>query len=84
MMVTLTITAKGRMTLGRDILRHIDVEAGGKVVVNKLPDGRIEPRVQRSAGLISATFDFLKREHGPALSIEEIAAITAEGWAGKP
>lgn len=38
-MVTLTITAKGRMTLDRDILRHIGVEAGGKVVVENCPMG---------------------------------------------
>lgn len=83
-MSTLTITAKGQVTLRKDILRHIGAEAGGKVIVDKLADGRIEVRAQRATGRISDVFDLLKREHGPALSIEEIGAIASKGWAGEP
>jgi hypothetical protein len=40
-MSTLTITAKGQVTLGRDLLQHLGVRPGEKVVVNKL-SGRDE------------------------------------------
>ena len=83
-MSTLTITAKGQVTLRKDLLQHLGVQAGEKVTVDKLPDGRIEIRAARPTGTISDAFDFLKRENSPSLSLEEIGEIAAQGWAGKP
>jgi bifunctional DNA-binding transcriptional regulator/antitoxin component of YhaV-PrlF toxin-antitoxin module len=71
-MSTLTITAKGQVTLRRDLLQHLGVRPGEKVLVNKLPDGRIEVKAARQTGKISDVFDFLKREKGPRLSIDEM------------
>ena len=82
-MTTLTITAKGQVTLRKDVLAHLDVQPGDKIRVEKLPDGRIEVRSARPTCRISDVFGLLKRENGPALSIDEINRISAEGWAGK-
>ena len=82
-MNTLTVTAKGQVTLRKDLLKHLGVHPGEKIVVDKLPDGRIEVRAARPAGKISDVFNFLKREDGPSLSIEEINEIAARGWAGR-
>ncbi|PWB80558.1 MAG: transcriptional regulator [Methylocystaceae bacterium] len=82
-MSTLTVTAKGQVTLRKDILKHLGVHPGDKIAVDKLPDGRIEVRAARPVGKISDAFDFLKREDGPSLSIEEMNEIAARGWAGK-
>jgi acylphosphatase len=82
-MPTLTITAKGQVTLRGDLLRHMGVRPGEKISVNKLPDGRIEVKAARPSGQISDVFNFLKREDGPSLSVDEINRIAAEGWAGK-
>jgi AbrB family looped-hinge helix DNA binding protein len=82
-MSTLTVTAKGQVTLRKDLLKHLGVEPGEKVAVNKLPDGRIEVRAAHPAGKISDVFGFLKKKVGPSLSIEEINRIAARGWAGK-
>ena len=80
----LTITAKGQVTLRKDLLEHLGVHPGGKVTVDKLPDGRIEVKAARPSGKISDAFGFLKsRRKGPALSIEDINEIAARGWAGK-
>jgi hypothetical protein len=51
--------------------------------VHKLPDGRIEVKAARPNGQISDAFDFLKREGGPTLSIEEMKEVAGRGWAGK-
>jgi acylphosphatase len=59
------------------------VRPGEKISVNKLPDGRIEVKAARPSGQISDVFNFLKREDGPSLSVDEINRIAAEGWAGK-
>jgi bifunctional DNA-binding transcriptional regulator/antitoxin component of YhaV-PrlF toxin-antitoxin module len=40
-MPTLTITAKGQITLKQELLRHLNVTPGQKVEVDMLPDGRL-------------------------------------------
>jgi len=82
-MSTLTVTAKGQVTLGRDILKHLGVRPGEKITVEKRPDGGIELRAARPTGKISDVFNFLKREDGPSLSIEEMNKLAARGWSGK-
>jgi bifunctional DNA-binding transcriptional regulator/antitoxin component of YhaV-PrlF toxin-antitoxin module len=82
-MTTLTVTAKGQVTLRKDLLKHLGVQPGEKITVDTLPDGRIEMKAERPAGKISDVFNFLKRKKGPSLSIEEIDKIAKRGWAGK-
>lgn len=82
-MSTLTVTAKGQVTLRKDLLRHLGVRPGGKITVDKLPDGRIEVKAARPAGKISDVFGALKRKDRPSLSIEEMNEIAARGWAGR-
>jgi len=82
-MSTLTVTAKGQLTLRRDVLKHLGVEPGEKLIVDKLPDGRIEVKAARPTGRISDVFGLLKRKNGPHLSIEEINEAAGRGWAGK-
>jgi AbrB family looped-hinge helix DNA binding protein len=79
-MPTLTITAKGQVTLRKEILEHLGVRAGDKIAVEKLPGGRLEVTGARPAGKISDAFNLLKRRGGPSLSIEEMNAIIARGW----
>jgi bifunctional DNA-binding transcriptional regulator/antitoxin component of YhaV-PrlF toxin-antitoxin module len=71
-MSTLTVTAKGQVTLHKDLLQHLGVHPGAELAVEKLPDGRIEMKAVRPTGNISDVFKFLKRKNRPSLSIEEI------------
>ena len=82
-MSTLTVTAKGQITLRKEMLRHLGVQPGDKITVDKMPDGRVQMKAARRGGEISAVFDLLKRADGPPLSIEEINRVAAEGWAGR-
>ena len=82
-MSTLTVTAKGQVTLRKDLLEHLGVRPGEKVSVEKLPDGLVEVKAARPTGKISDAFDFLKRKGGPSLSIQEMNKIIADGWVGK-
>jgi AbrB family looped-hinge helix DNA binding protein len=79
-MATLTVTAKGQVTLRKDLLAHLGVRPGEKIEVAALPDGRIEVRAARPAGKLSDVFLSLKRPGGRVLSIEEINESAAEGW----
>jgi AbrB family looped-hinge helix DNA binding protein len=82
-MSTLTVTAKGQITLRKDLLKHLGAQPGEKITVDKLPDGRIEIKAWRPKGKISDVFDFLKQENGPSLSIEQINEVARRGWAGR-
>jgi len=82
-MSTLTVTAKGQVTLRKDVLQHLGVHPGEKITVDKLPDGRIEVKAAGANGDISDTFDILKRPNGPSLSVEDINKIAAQGWVGR-
>jgi AbrB family looped-hinge helix DNA binding protein len=83
-MGTLTVTAKGQVTLRKDLLEHLGVHPGEKITVDKLPDGRIEVKAARPIGKISDAFGFLSaKRKGRALSIEKMNEIVARGWARK-
>lgn len=79
----LTVTAKGQVTLRKDVLEHLGVEPGQKISVEKLPDGRVEVKAAKPAGKISDAFGFLKKKTKQRLSTDEIGRIAARGWSGK-
>lgn len=81
-MSTLTVTAKGQVTLRKDLLEHLGVGPGEQIDVTKLPDGRIEVRAA-STGDISSLFGMLTKKGWPPLSIDEMNEITRQGWSGK-
>jgi AbrB family looped-hinge helix DNA binding protein len=82
-MNALTVTAKGQVTLRKDLLKHLGVQPGDKVAVDVLPDGRIEMKAARSAGKISDVFNVFRKRGGPRLSIEQINEATRRGWSGR-
>lgn len=82
-MATLTITAKGQITLKQELLRHLNVSPGQKVDVDKLPDGQLVVRPASRKGSIAAFSGSLARKGTPRLTIEQINEAIADGWAGK-
>ncbi len=82
-MTVLTVTTKGQVTLKKDVLRHLGIEPGQKVDIDLLPGGRVEVKAARATGSISDMFGRLKRQDQPVLTVDDINAITAKGWAGE-
>ena len=82
-MPTLTVTAKGQITLKQELLRHLNVSPGQKIQAEKLPDGRIMVRAATPAGAIANFSGFLHKAGRKPLTIDEINEATAEAWAGK-
>jgi antitoxin PrlF len=82
MATTLTVTAKGQVTLRQEVRRHLGIAPGKKVVVDLLPDGRAELRAAKSPASIEEFIGCLRQPGTRPLSTEEIAEIAAEGWAG--
>lgn len=85
-MTTLTVTAKGQVTLKRDLLQHLGIKPGERVDFAKLPGKELRVRAARPAGTIDGFLHSLdgKVKRGKKLSIEEISRIAAAGWAGNP
>jgi antitoxin PrlF len=81
---TLTVTAKGQVTLRKELLRHLGVQPGEKVEIDLLPDGRAELRAVKKTGSIEDSFGLLYRPGTKALTIEEINEAIEKGWAGEP
>ena len=82
-MPTLTVTAKGQITLKKELLRHMSVAAGEKVEVEKLPDGRLVVGAASQTGSIDDFIGSLEQKGGPRLTIEQIKEFTEQAWAGK-
>ena len=82
-MTTITVTAKGQVTLRKDLLKHLGVQPGDRLEVDRLPGGRIEVRAARPGGRIDDVFGILRRADMPSLSLADIERIAGEGWAGK-
>lgn len=80
-MTKLTITAKGQVTLKRDLLQHLEISPGEKIEVDKLPEGRILVRAAARNGSIGDFIGCLAQPRGPKLTLKEINKIAAEGWA---
>jgi bifunctional DNA-binding transcriptional regulator/antitoxin component of YhaV-PrlF toxin-antitoxin module len=80
---TLKVTSKGQVTLRKDLLRHLGVQPGDEIVVDQLPEGRIQVKAARRKRHISEFFGSLKAEDGRHLTIDEMNEIIARGWAGE-
>ena len=81
MAITLTVTAKGQITLRKEVLTHLGVRPGDKLDVDLLADGRMQLRSRRGTSA-AAVFGMLARPGTPHLSVEELNEIAASGWAG--
>jgi bifunctional DNA-binding transcriptional regulator/antitoxin component of YhaV-PrlF toxin-antitoxin module len=79
----LKVTAKGQVTLRKDLLEHLGIGPGDKIEVDKLAGSRLQIRAKAPQGHISAIFGALKSENGPRLTVEEINEIAAQGWANE-
>ena len=80
LMTTLTITAKGQVTLKQELLKHLGVGPGEKVEADTLPNGRVIVRAAVQDGRIGDFIGSLSRKTGPMLSIEQINDIAKRGW----
>ena len=80
-MTTLTITAKGQVTLKQELLNHLGVGPGEKIEADKLPDGRIVVRAAAQDGTIAEFIGCLSQKSGQRLSIDQMNEIASQGWA---
>jgi bifunctional DNA-binding transcriptional regulator/antitoxin component of YhaV-PrlF toxin-antitoxin module len=83
MATTLKVTSKGQVTLRKQLLRHLGVSPGDRVLVDLLPDGRAELRAAKAPVSIEEFIGCLKQPGTRALSIKEIGELAAQGWSAR-
>lgn len=82
-MTTLTVTAKGQVTLKKELLQHLGVKPGQKIEVEAMADGRLRVQASRPPGSIENFIGCLAGMSDKVATIEEINEAIADGWAGK-
>lgn len=82
MKATLTVTAKGQVTLKKGVLRHLGVEPGDRVDVALLTDGRVELRQARARPPLSAVRGILCSPGRPPVSLEDMQEAIEAGRDG--
>ncbi len=80
--IRLTVTAKGQVTLRREVLAHMGIGPGDRVEVDLLPGGRVQVTPRRGEP-IGRLFGALRRPDRHAATIEAIEAAAARGWSGE-
>ncbi len=81
-MASLTVTAKGQVTLKRDLLKHLGVEPGERIDIEKLPGGELRIRAAQPTGSIDGFLGLLAGKTRKVATIEEMNEAAAAGWAG--
>jgi len=72
-MTTLTVTARGQVTFRKDVLKHLGIQPGDKIMLDLLPGGRAELKADQPTGSWRALHGRLKGKGAPVrLSIEEV------------
>ena len=82
-MATLTVTARGQVTIRKEVLQHLGIRPGDKIELDLLPGGRGILKAARPTGTIKGFVGLLAGRTKKIASIDEINAATAQGWAGK-
>ena len=82
-MATLTVTARGQVTIRKEVLQHLGIGPGDKIELDLLPGGRGILKAARPAGTIKGFVGLLAGRTKRVASIDEINAATVRGWAGK-
>lgn len=81
-MTTLTVTAKGQVTLKKDLLQHLGVKPGQKIEVSTLPDGRLTIQAAARKRPFAEFFGILEGKTDKVATIEEMNEAIRRGWAG--
>ncbi|HBS33615.1 MAG TPA: transcriptional regulator [Parvularcula sp.] len=79
---TLTITAKGQVTLKKELLDKLGLAPGDQLDADITPERKLVLQ-PKGKGKISGVFGKLKRPGQRSISIEEMNEVIADSWAGK-
>jgi AbrB family looped-hinge helix DNA binding protein len=78
-MTALKVTARGQVTLRKDVLRHLGVKPGERIELELLPGGRATLKPAKKKGKIGDLAGFLRgKTNGVTLTIEQMDEAIGE------
>jgi AbrB family looped-hinge helix DNA binding protein len=82
-MTTLTVTAKGQVTLKKELLQHLGIRPGQKIEVDVMPGKQLALRPAKAQkGSWDEIIGLLTDKTDKVATIEEMNEAIARGWAG--
>jgi bifunctional DNA-binding transcriptional regulator/antitoxin component of YhaV-PrlF toxin-antitoxin module len=81
-MATLSVTARGHVTLGKDVLKHLGIQPGDRIRLYLLPDGKGQLEAEKPKGSWRDLHGFLRgKGNDIRLENDDINDAIAEGAA---
>lgn len=80
-MTTLTVTTKGQITLPHELRQFLGIAPGQQIEVDELANGVLALRAKPHQGL--EAFAGCLPPPEKALSVDDMNAVIANGWAGQ-
>ena len=82
-MAILTVTARGQVTLKKDVLQHLGIKPGDKIEIDLLRDSKgMLKAAQLPTGSIDSFIGLLAGRTAKVASLEEMDEAAAKGWSG--
>ena len=82
-MAILTVTARGQVTLRKEVLQHLGIKPGDKIELALLPNAKGMLTAAQPSGTIEGFVGLLAGRTKKVATLEEIDAASANAWAGK-
>ena len=79
-MITLTVSARGQVTLRKDVLQHLGIRPGEKIELDKQPDGTVVLRAARPLGKIDDFLGLLAGKTKKVATLDEMNEAASASW----
>ena len=81
-MAILTVTARGQVTLRKEVLQHLGIKPGDKIELDLLPDAKGMLKAATPAATIDGFVGLLAGRTKKVATVEEMNEASALGWSG--
>ncbi|PHV05659.1 transcriptional regulator [Janthinobacterium sp. BJB412] len=81
-MAILTVTARGQVTLRKEVLQHLGIKPGDKIELDLLPDAKGMLKAAQSGATIAGFVGLLAGRTRKVATLEEMNEASAQGWSG--
>lgn len=81
-MAILTVTARGQVTLKKEVLEHLGIKPGDKIELDLLPDATGLVKAVQPAASIDGFVGLLAGRTEKVATLDEINEAAAQGWSG--
>jgi AbrB family looped-hinge helix DNA binding protein len=83
-MTQLTVTARGQVTLRKEVLQHLGIRPGDKMELDLLPGGKGVLYAAKPAGTMAGFVGLLAGKTAKVATLEEIDQAIAQAWSNTP